>query len=515
MKRVSTLLQLCLMTGCLLFPGRSISAENSFDRGFSSLSTGQYEIAIMAFTKSIEADPQSAEAHCNRGVARFFMRDYDRAISDFDRALEIKENYVEAYCNRGVAWANKGKYDRAIADFTRVLNLKPPYAMAYCGRGVSMFFKGEYDRAIADFTKALEINPEYADAYCNRGVAWVRKGGYDRAIADFTRALEIDPAYAVAYSSRGRARFSKEAYEGAITDYTRALEINPNYMEARNQLAWALAVSPDDKYRNGAMALDMALKSVELKPEPGFLATLAAAYAEEKQFGNAIQTQKKAIALLKKADATEGLSEYEKRLRSFEAEKPLRLSDMFREEKAGEYKLRLPGPKVEMGMPIVLSKRPVTQAKHVNYPYTIQVGSYKDADLCIRLVHDLRKKGHPAISSRTHIPGKGAWSRIFVGFYEDTKKAQKAVGIWKGVFPKAYVIKKPYAVQVGRSVSDHERTKLAAELQSKGYITYFIPDSREKGKTKILIGAFSSKKEASGLIQGLKKEGFKPEMVLR
>jgi cell division septation protein DedD len=77
------------------------------------------------------------------------------------------------------------------------------------------------------------------------------------------------------------------------------------------------------------------------------------------------------------------------------------------------------------------------------------------------------------------------------------------------------VVRKPYAIQVGPSDSDKELKQLEADLRTKGYVTYSIPDRGDNGKIRLLIGAFRTEKEAVRLTKKLQEEGFKPKVVRR
>jgi len=516
MKMVKASFSLLLVFLCLLVPGQPWGEEDTFQKGLRFLTTQRYDLAIKAFSKAIEVNPRNAVAYCNRGVARFFTGDHELAIADFTRAVEINPIYTEAYCNRGGLWAKKGDHGKAIADYTRALEIHPRYPVAYCGRGIAWANRGKYGKAIADFTMALEINPRYADAYCNRGASRFLKKDYDRAIADCTKAIDIDPGYAVAYLNRGRAWFSKRDCARAIADFEKALDINPNYAEAGNQLAWTLAVCPDAGYRNGSKAVEFAKKVTEMNPEPGFQATLAAAYAEAGRFEDAIKTQKSIIALLNKQGKNGQLSGYKKRLKFYEDRRPWREECALQEKRIKRHAAKGPADKIEKGKPKQLVARKAVSKKPGTCPYTIQIASYKDHEISNRMVEDLRKKGDLAFNSRVHIPAKGDWTRIFIGFYESRNKAQSTVlELKKRGFRHAYVVKKPYAVQVAFSGSDRELERTEAKLRSKGCIAYCIRDSNDNKKTRLLIGAFGTKEEAVRLTRKLKNEGFAPNVVLR
>ena len=414
MKRIMPLLYFFLIAIFLLIPGRSLSAEDWFERGLYFLKSQRYDDAIKAFSLSIQIIP----------------------------------NDPEAYNHRGTAW----------------------------------FYKGDYDRAIADCTKALELDPGYANAYNNRGTAWFYKGDYDRAIADCTKALELNPRYADAY----------------------------------HQLALILATCPEKRYRNATQAVEVAQKAVELSPEANFLDTLAAAYAEAGRFGDAIATQKRAITLLNKEGKTDELAEYIGRLNSYKAHKPLREQYIAQLRKNSKYAFEASGAKLEEAMPQQLSKGVGTPKKQGPYPYTIQICSLQYKERANRVVMELRKKGDPAFTSHAHIPGKGDWYRVFLGYYGTLEEAQKAaLALKKRKFRYANVVRKPYAIQVGPSDSDQELKKLEADLRTKGYVTYSIPDRGDNGKIRLLIGAFRTAKEAVRLTRNLQQEGFNPKVVRR
>ncbi|MDY7038263.1 MAG: tetratricopeptide repeat protein, partial [Thermodesulfobacteriota bacterium] len=347
MKRIMNPLNLFLVVTCLLLPGRSKGVDDFLKQGTLFLESRQYDAAIKSFSHAITINPQHAVAYCNRGVAWFYKGDYDRAISDYDRALAINPHYTGAYCNRGVLWTNKGDYDRAISDYEKALDMDTSYAPAYCGRGLAWFHKGDYNRAIADYNRTIDIDPHHTMAYCNRGALWASKGDYDRAIADCTRALDLNPYSAMAHCNRGVAWYHKGEYFRAIADYLRAIDIDPYHTEAYSHLAWTLAICPDDRYRNGNKAMEMAQKAVELNPKVDFLATLAAACAEAGKFEEAITTQKRVITLLNKECKNALLDEHMERLKAYKARKPLREKYAIRSQKTNKEVFKAPTKKIE------------------------------------------------------------------------------------------------------------------------------------------------------------------------
>ena len=92
---------------------------------------------------------------------------------------------------------------------------------------------------------------------------------------------------------------------------------------AANDYAWLLATSPHVKVRNAVLAVEFAEAAVAAEASVSRLDTLAAAYAEAGQFGVAVATQEKALAL-NDPDAVSFRPEMVRRLKAYKAGNPWR-----------------------------------------------------------------------------------------------------------------------------------------------------------------------------------------------
>ncbi|MEW6657433.1 MAG: tetratricopeptide repeat protein [Thermodesulfobacteriota bacterium] len=198
-------------------------------------------------------------------------------------------------------------------------------ALDYFVSGGAHLEKGHLDRAIADYTEAIQLKPDFFAAFLNRGTARRKKGEVDGAIADYTQAIRLKPDLYDAYTLRGICYSKKGQYEEAIADYTQALKKKPHYLTYLG-MAWVLATSKIDKYRNGARAMELAAKAVQFHRTPQSLQTLAAAYAEAGKFKEAVETQEEALDLLKKPGPVppKDLAPYERQLQAYQGHKPWR-----------------------------------------------------------------------------------------------------------------------------------------------------------------------------------------------
>jgi tetratricopeptide (TPR) repeat protein len=97
-------------------------------------------------------------------------------------------------------------------------------------------------------------------------------------------------------------------------------------VSAYNNLAWLLATCPDASVRDGAKAIELAQQAVKLSggKDPGFLDTLAAAYAEAGHFFQAVETARKALVLAKQQKQQLLVHSLRARIALYEAGKPFR-----------------------------------------------------------------------------------------------------------------------------------------------------------------------------------------------
>lgn len=131
-----------------------------------------------------------------------------------------------------------------------------------------------------------------------------------------------DPDSTAALNLRASVHYALKDFASAIADHEAALERNADDAATLNYVAWLRATCPEAGIRNGAKAIASALRACERTDYklPGFLDTLAAAYAEAGRFDDAVEWMKKAIDLVQPDER----SDYESRLALYESGKPYR-----------------------------------------------------------------------------------------------------------------------------------------------------------------------------------------------
>jgi len=216
---------------------------------------------------SIEAPAVDYRRHVDRGLALIKARDFEAALEELKTAEEMKPDIPEALAAIGLCCREKGDVGQAIEYFEKALAIDPRHWPARNLYGVTLFRQGRHEEAMRHFAAALEIYP--LDAV--------------------SRANTLSNMGAVEYA-RGNDARAGEYLE-------RAVVAAPDFPEALSQLAWLYATGPDDAFRDGRRALELALRLRDLSKNPATRVydILAAAYAEAGQFGLAVQAAEESL----------------------------------------------------------------------------------------------------------------------------------------------------------------------------------------------------------------------------
>ncbi len=202
---------------------------------------------------------------------------------------------VLAWC----AWIQTSYWKNNERLWTHTLAVTEKNDVALNNLGVVFLARGLVDEALSRFQEAVSLRPDNAPAQGNLGKAFLQKGNLGEAMTHYHRLLQIEPDNLEAHNILGTAFFQEGKVNEAIAEWQRILAIEPDNGNALSNLAWVLATYPDASIRNGAKAVDFAQRAVSISDQrsPIILRTLAAAYAEDKRFSEAIETAQEAAKL--------------------------------------------------------------------------------------------------------------------------------------------------------------------------------------------------------------------------
>jgi tetratricopeptide (TPR) repeat protein len=300
-----------------------------YREGRDAYEQGDYEDAIALTSDILQmslSPAQACSSLINRGNAYAAKGDLYEALRDYEEAITLDPKSAGAYVDRASVLARLGDLEGAMKDYEQAIRANPKQWQAYFNRAGELKDAGKLREAVDDLNKVMELNPGFAGAYMNRGNIYVRQGELDKAIADYNAVLSRDPNLADTYISRANIFLRKKDYQHALADLQAALQMQMKIKapeRALNSLAWLRATCPETGIRNGKEAVELAVKACELTDwkEWGIIDTLAAAYAEQGDFDQAIKYQKRVLELGKSSTNSD---ERKHRLALYEQRTPYR-----------------------------------------------------------------------------------------------------------------------------------------------------------------------------------------------
>ena len=296
--------------------------------------TGSYEASASLWRKVLGLSPDDEFAHRSLGQVLLLTGRREESAAHLRKASELKlRTALEAdpasariHDDLGKLLMETGRAEEAVDQFRRAAALQPDFAAARVNLAGALAKAGKTDEALLELRQALESNAGYAPAHYQLGVVLDRRGDTPGAIREWRSALALDPRYAQAHDSLADALDAEGRTGEALAHWQEAIRLQPDDAPALRRAAWVLATSPDASVRNGAEALALAVRAVELSSggDARTLDTLAAAYAEKRQFANAALTARRALALATEENQPALAAQIRTRIALYEADQPFR-----------------------------------------------------------------------------------------------------------------------------------------------------------------------------------------------
>jgi len=255
--------------------------------------------SITLFEHALDVTQKNSIAHHKLGEALKSQHNTFAAIKHYSEALQINPDIFATHLNLGIILRDEGKLNEAIDHFSKALRLKPDRAEPQYELGNTLEKQGDFVAADRHYREALRIKPDYVKAHNNLGIILARQKRNKEAIYHLNEAIRIDSNYEEPQCNLGIIYADQGNIEKAIFHYKKALSLNPNMVQALYNLSWILAIHKDEKYRNGKEAVKLAEKLCQIThyDQPLALDALAAAYAENGRYDDALVTAQKAHKL--------------------------------------------------------------------------------------------------------------------------------------------------------------------------------------------------------------------------
>jgi tetratricopeptide (TPR) repeat protein len=317
---------------CVRSPGQATRRRDGWDTGRIYLfeTTGDKAIGTIAApvirNSALAFSPDGALVAAGMIDSSILLFDVQAALDRSDPSVAPEPKGSRDNLSRGPASDPKAAVPDPIALLNAQIRDDPKDPSLHDERGWASMNKSDFDKALVDFDEAIRLDPKSARGFGNRGWAWTRKNDLERALADSNEGIRLEPTAAVGYNNRGELWSRKKDYEKALIDFAESIKLDPDNAHAYDSRAWLLATCPDGSFRDGARAVDSAIRACGLSEwmEASNIDTLAAAYAEHGEFDKAVQLQEEAIKLFADADQRK---RGEERLSLYKEKKPYRTTE--------------------------------------------------------------------------------------------------------------------------------------------------------------------------------------------
>ena len=293
---------------------------------FAARQTSVWRNSKTLWIHSIEAGVDHPMVQNNLGEAFLTEGNMIEALPHFQRAIEMNSNDITALLNLGGISLMQGKNEEAVARFRHCLEKDPQNAFAMNDLGEGLMSQGKKDEAISKFREALHLDPTHIKATINLGNVFQEQGDLIHATECFRNVLNLAPNDVEVRQILGKIFYQTGKWADGIVELKKAYRIQPDNPQVANDLSWMLATAPDQSLRNGPQSLGLALAvdKVSAGKNPIFLDTLAAAYAENGKYAEALRIANHALELAETEGKKDLIKSMKEEITLYEAGKPVR-----------------------------------------------------------------------------------------------------------------------------------------------------------------------------------------------
>ncbi len=138
--------------------------KSLLDDGIFDIRNGKFEDAVQKINQSIELKRDWEISYFYRAVAYQTLGEFNDALLDYTKAIQLNPRMTDAY------------YNRAYINLTRK-DIQNP----------------DLQKTVEDLNKALELDPKFIDALYAMAAAQKKLGNYHTALEYLEKLIQIEP----------------------------------------------------------------------------------------------------------------------------------------------------------------------------------------------------------------------------------------------------------------------------------------------------------------------------------
>lgn len=282
-----------------LFP-----ADDVMTRLTQLIDEQQFATAVELCRQALATEPMRGDLRLRYGLLLAKVDQTSAAIAELNRLLDDAPANIPARRALAEILIADNRTPEGLQQLNEVVRREPKLVEVWRQLGGLHAAAGRYRPARLAFERAVELNPREATAWLLLARTWRAEGDNAAARHVLNEATATLPDAPELWSELGVCSQTMRDYRAALDAFRRAHQLQPESREIANSLAWHLATVPDAALRDPAESVRLAEIACadRATTPPGWLDTLAAAYAANNQFDNALRTAEAALAAARAAN---------------------------------------------------------------------------------------------------------------------------------------------------------------------------------------------------------------------
>lgn len=296
---------------------------------------GKWEEAIQCLDKLEKLMPGNIQLRIERANCLAKGGKVEEAIAVLENARTTSPDNPLILLRRSIIYLDNKDYENAEKDWDALTRMEMSAELQEIAQRVKiqiLLEREEYREAIQQLETLIKISEYTNDLRYLQAMGFAALKANSKAFDILEELSKKSPTefrgekeYFHVLRSLGDVALGLGKHYEAIKAYQKAREIDGEEFNLLNNLAWVLATSPFDAYRDGPLSLELSQKSAELSEYkmPHILSTLASSYAELGNFEKAIEWSSQAVELAEKEEH-EKANDLRKELESYKKREPWR-----------------------------------------------------------------------------------------------------------------------------------------------------------------------------------------------
>jgi len=172
--------------------------------------------------KSIQIDPEYAEAYVNMSSILIELDRYSEAEKACKMAISLQPNNVTAYNNLGNIFTKNNDTNQAVKSYKKAIKISPTSSISLYNLANILENKEE---SIALLKKSVEANPNFTHGYISLGNAYSKISNSTKAIHYYKQAIEVESQspeahfnLATEYSNSGNTELAEKHFSQSLSN---------------------------------------------------------------------------------------------------------------------------------------------------------------------------------------------------------------------------------------------------------------------------------------------------------